>query len=73
MTEVWSADVQGGLFLLVGIGNQASYKIGQEVEQATMARMLDLGEVSELINHTLDQLAPQSLVRLTVAEGGSTP
>ncbi len=68
-----STEIQRGLLLLVGIGNQASYRIGQEVEQATMARMLNPGDVLELINHTLDQLAPQSLVRLTVAEGGSAP
>jgi hypothetical protein len=56
--EAVSTEIQRRLLLLASIGNQAIYKIDQEVGHATMARMLDLGEVPKLINHILDQLAP---------------
>ena len=56
--------MQGRLVRLVAVGNQAAQQIDDEVGDAAMARMFDLGDVLELVNDALGDgtLAQQQFV-----------
>jgi hypothetical protein len=47
---VSEGELQGGLFRLPAMGNQASQDIDNEIERTTMARVLNLGDVLELVD-----------------------
>ncbi len=57
-------ELQRRFFLQIGVGNQASQQIDQEIERTTMAGMLDLTDILEMVINRLNNrpLAQQNLV-----------
>ena len=41
-------------FGLIGVGDQAAHQVHQEIDRTAMARMLDLGDVLELVGNCLN-------------------
>ena len=65
--------MEGRFFLLIGVGDQASHEIDEEVGDTPVAGVLDLGDVLELVVDRFDVTVANSKIDPAPSSGRGVP